>query len=81
MRQRPTLPLIGSTIGAEELNGRVRYGNGWDLLAVITSSKLVWNATIKKGVLESVREAGQSPCQKGLGWSLSKPYKESLKSD
>ena len=23
----------GSTIGAKELNGRVRNGNGWDLLA------------------------------------------------
>ena len=39
MRRRPTLPLVGSTIGAEKLNFRVRDGNGWDLLAVITSSK------------------------------------------
>jgi len=29
----------GSTIGAGELNGRVRDGNGWGLPAVATSSK------------------------------------------
>ena len=37
-RQRPTLtrgqPL--TTIGAEKLNFRVRYGNGCDLLAIAT---------------------------------------------
>ncbi len=37
-RQRPTFtggrpPII---IGAQELNFRVRHGNGWDLLAVVT---------------------------------------------
>ena len=32
-------PAIGSTIGAWELNGRVRDGNGCGLLAIITSSK------------------------------------------
>ncbi len=36
--QRPTLPHTRacSTIGAERLNFRVRNGNGWDPLAVIT---------------------------------------------
>ena len=31
-------PAFGSTIGAQELNGRVRNGNGCGLLAIITSS-------------------------------------------
>ena len=37
-RQRPTLPgsLPPSTISAEELNFRVRNGNGWVLFAIIT---------------------------------------------
>ena len=35
--QRPTLPgHYPSTIGAEELNFRVRDGNGCDLFAIIT---------------------------------------------
>ena len=36
--RRPTLPHTRacSTIGAERLNFRVRYGNGWNPLAVIT---------------------------------------------
>ena len=36
--RRPTLPpgFPGSTIGARELNFRVRDGNGWDLPAIIT---------------------------------------------
>ena len=36
--RRPTLPhtCACSTIGAERLNCRVRDGNGWDPLAVIT---------------------------------------------
>src|SRR5947207_2685793 len=36
--QLPTLPHTRacSTIGAEELNFRVRDGNGWDLLARVT---------------------------------------------
>ena len=40
--RRPTLPHTRacSTIGAEELNFRVRDGNGWDLLAMVTQ-KLV----------------------------------------
>ena len=37
-RRRPTLPHSHpcSTIGAEELNFRVRNGNGWDLFAMAT---------------------------------------------
>jgi hypothetical protein len=37
-RRRPTLPhsLPCSTIGAEELNFRVRNGNGWNLFAMTT---------------------------------------------
>jgi hypothetical protein len=40
--QRPTLPrtCARSTIGAEELNFRVRDGNGWVLLATITQKLL-----------------------------------------
>jgi hypothetical protein len=36
--QLPTLPhsCLCSTIGAEELNFRVRDGNGWVLLAMVT---------------------------------------------
>jgi hypothetical protein len=39
--QRPTLPGCDhpSTIGAEELNFRVRDGNGCDLFAIITRYK------------------------------------------
>ena len=38
IRRRPTLPLSrpSSTIGAEELNFRVRNGNGWGLFAIAT---------------------------------------------
>ena len=40
--QRPTLPHTRacSTIGAERLNFRVRDGNGWDPLAMITQNLL-----------------------------------------
>ena len=36
--QRPTLTgtRVPTTIGAEKLNFRVRYGNGCDLLAIVT---------------------------------------------
>ena len=36
--QRPTLTgtRVPTTIGAEKLNFRVRYGNGCDLLAIAT---------------------------------------------
>ncbi len=39
-RRRPTLPpsLPGSTIGAEELNFRVRNGIGWNLFAIATGN-------------------------------------------
>ena len=39
-RRRPTLPdgLPSSTIGAEELNFRVRNEIGWDLLAMVTGN-------------------------------------------
>ena len=42
-RRRPTLPhsYPCSTIGAEELNFRVRNGNGWILFAM-TADKAVW---------------------------------------
>ena len=45
--RRPTLPHTRacSTIGAEELNFRVRDGNGWDLLATTTQSWLVMRPT------------------------------------
>ena len=41
IRRRPTLPRNGSrsTIGAEELNGRVRDGNGCVLLAIATGNR------------------------------------------
>ena len=40
IRQRPTLPrgLPRSTIGAKELNFRVRDGNGCDLSAIATEN-------------------------------------------
>ena len=41
-RQRPTLPLSlpSSTIGAKELNFRVRDGNGCFLFAIATEKSL-----------------------------------------
>lgn len=51
MRRRPTLPLVGSTIGAEMLNDRVRNGNGWDHLAVVTSSKNDWSFVVGNQVM------------------------------
>ena len=41
IRRRPTLPPShpGSTIGAEELNFRVRKGNGCILLAIATENR------------------------------------------
>ena len=43
IRRRPTLPPSrpGSTIGAEELNFRVRNGNGCDLLAIATEKSII----------------------------------------
>ena len=40
--QRPTFPgsYPPSIISAEELNYRVRNGNGWDLFAIITRDEL-----------------------------------------
>ena len=47
-RRRPTLPhkKSCSTIGAEELNDRVRDGIGCDLFAMITEN-YVWHTLIK----------------------------------
>jgi hypothetical protein len=41
IRQRPTLPpgFPSSTIGAEELNYRVRDGNGCDLFAIAAEKR------------------------------------------
>ena len=43
IRQRPTLPHSRpcSTIGAGELNFRVRNGNGWDLSAMVTEKTVI----------------------------------------
>ena len=43
IRRRPTLPhsLPCSTIGAEELNFRVRDGNGCDLFAIATENRYI----------------------------------------
>jgi hypothetical protein len=45
-RQRPTLPLSlpSSTIGAKELNFRVRDGNGCFLFAIATEKTLTFNS-------------------------------------
>jgi hypothetical protein len=42
IRRRPTLPrnCSRSTIGAEELNDRVRDGNGCGLLAIATGNRI-----------------------------------------
>ena len=42
IRRRPTLPHSRpcSTIGAEELNFRVRNGNGWNLFAITTEKSV-----------------------------------------
>ena len=49
-RQCPTLPggLPPSTISAEELNFRVRNGNGWFLFAIITGYPEFINSTMQK---------------------------------
>ena len=53
-RRRPTLPRSHprSTIGAEELNDRVRDGNGCDLLAVATAPKWRWGHELNRGLGE-----------------------------
>ena len=65
--QRPTLPQSRpcSTIGAVELNFRVRYGNGWDLYAVVTGQSCALSNEVEgngnpSGCLcePSVRDAG-----------------------
>jgi hypothetical protein len=58
MRRRPTLPLVGSTIGAEMLNDRVRKGNGWDHLAVITSSKTGYDE-VQRQIQEQEKQKGR----------------------
>ena len=42
IRRRPTLPggIPPSTIGADRLNFRVRNGNGWDPVAMVTGNLL-----------------------------------------
>jgi hypothetical protein len=49
--RRPTLPptCAGSTIGAEELNFRVRDGNGCDLLATVTQTWLAAGSARRRG--------------------------------
>ena len=44
VRRRPTLPPIGSTIGAGGLNFRVRNGNGWNPSAMITGQKHLYGS-------------------------------------
>ena len=50
IRQRPTLPprCQGSTIGAEELNFRVRDGNGCCLLAKATGNRMTTNKQMNR---------------------------------
>ena len=45
IRRRPTLPHSRpcSTIGARELNFRVRNGNGWDLSAMATENSKIFH--------------------------------------
>ena len=53
IRQRPTLPHDHScsTIGAEELNGRVRDGIGCDLLAIATGRWFALTRATRAGVV------------------------------
>ena len=55
-RRRPTLPLSlpSSTIGAKELNFRVRDGNGCDLFAIATEK------------LQALKSFGQFVCKHRL---------------
>ena len=43
-QRRPTLPLShpSSTIGAEELNCRVRYGNGCFIFAIVAENFITY---------------------------------------
>ena len=69
-RQRPTLPrsLPRSTIGAEELNFRVRNGNGCGLLAIVTGK-------LKK---EKYREAISKALKRKRYGQASRPISTSL---
>jgi hypothetical protein len=57
----------GSTIGAEELNGRVRNGNGWCLLAQATSSKSkrVWESNGDLSVEKKAKVGRRGACRAG----------------
>jgi hypothetical protein len=56
--QRPTLTgtCVPTTIGAEKLNFRVRYGNGCDLLAIATRLILLRFIPSKLDNTEEVKE-------------------------
>ena len=63
------LSRVSSTIGAEELNGRVRDGNGCGLLAV-TTSKICWSRLF--GFIIPFRTLGgtiDGRSQKKEGWA------------
>ena len=81
-RQRPTLPRSHprSTIGARELNFRVRDGIGWDLSAIVTGKTLKREKLRKgKGLEVSIvyEKRSCSPClvcvHASKGWGGAKP--------
>ena len=69
-RQRPTLPpsFPGSTIGAKELNFRVRDGNGCFLFAIATENILHFQCNNNLGM-------GTSKCLKDCAnYFVAKPH-------
>ena len=64
-------PRGDSTIGAEELNFRVRYGNGWDLFAIVTRH----NSQIKKTYRQKSKSFSLRDTRKNASSSSSKKSK------
>ena len=72
-RQLSTLPgsRPPSTIDVKELNFRVRYGNGWILLAIITGFSLLKAYTLKTKQCFLILSFSSSSFFLPFGWLLS----------
>jgi hypothetical protein len=73
IRRRPTLPRnrSRSTIGAEELNDRVRDGNGCGLLAGVTAPKGAWRI----GVCIGAKGSGFDNCPEREDGQAARPIR------
>ncbi len=79
-RRRPTLPhsLPCSTIGAEELNFRVRNGNGWGLFAMTTEKSGERSSALHLLTVSSLHSS-QSPLEGDIANIASRSACENLK--